>query len=631
MSGLFIRTTWPHTNEKRAGRERLLLCLLAALLLSTSYTSAQGNGDAKISGKVISRFSLGGEEGNGTVNNGGPTFEVPVSDAKISITAEKQSFRLKTGITGNFNINRLPSGSIHLSIVKEGYEDFSEDVTLTPGDNVVIVELKQAIETLTPAVKTEEVPLVSMRGDTLVFNATAIPLQESDYAIDLLRQFPGVEIKNGQIAVYGKSVSRTYVNGALIFGSSPISALENIKGSEVLTMDVYDEKGIPEKKDGIEREKDKVINIKTRNPILSVTDVRALAYAGADVPAKKGESSQTRYSLSASGKFFSETFQMTGEVVGSNIGMSSLSSKIPYSLPNYQETENASLTLEKHFKDALMGDALRISYSYNDSWSKRESKKETEYFGAGEIPGRNVFSSSASKSKLSSHNFNVNARIWTNPKFELSVSSFLSFSETDNRIVRSEKTIIQEMSLSQNPLERSKDNSWRAGGSLSFTPIINKKRLFLLEGSYMREERKSPSSQSDTLSSSYVRRHLVREGNGMSEDYSLSISKLLFQKVSQRGSVGLRLSYGWTHTKEERDRLSYNLFPIRTDDPAGTYDYTYTITGNLANVEFNFSRNSKSRGSLSLAAISHKVGDTERFPASPKTGKTTIPCFPAHP
>ena len=563
----------------------------------------------------------------GSENSPGLSLEIPISDAKVTITAERQSFKLRTSTTGNFSSRGLPSGSVHLSIVKEGYEEFSEDVVLTPGDNVIIVELKQEIETLNPAVKTEEVPLVSMRGDTVVFNTAAIPLQESDYAIDLLRQFPGVEVKNGQIAVFGKSIARTYVNGALIFGSSPIAAMENIKGSEVLTMDVYDEKGVMERKDGIEREKDRVINVKTRNPILSATDVRTIAYAGVDGNAEKGESPQARYSLGASGKFFSETFQLTGEVVGSNLGMTSTSSKLPFVMPNYQESKNASFSMEKRFKDALMGDALRLSYTYGDSWSKRESKKETEYFAAGDVPGRNFYTSSWSRSKQSSHNFNADAKIWTNPNFELSISSFLSFSDSDNRVDRSEKTVVQELSMSQSPTDKSTDKSWRVGGNLSFTPISRKKRLFTVDASYLREENKFPSFQLDTLSSSFVKRHLVKDGEGKTENISLSIGKNLFQRSSENGSFGLRASYEWSHSTNGKEQLSYNLFPTRTDDPAGTYNYTYKVTSNKAGLEFNFSKGAKSRGSLSLTAVTHKVSDQERVPES-LAGKTYFSLLP---
>ena len=627
MSNPARRTFGSRAIGNGAGWALLILSLILLLFLPIQPASAQGNGGAKVSGKVISRFSLGGEEMEGSENSAGLSLEIPISDAKVTIAAGRQSFKLKTGTAGNFSCRGLPSGNVHLSIVKEGYDEFSEDVVLAQGDNVIIVELKKEVETLNPAVKTEDVPLVSMRGDTLVFNTAAIPLQESDYAIDLLRQFPGVEVKDGQIAVYGKSVSRTYVNGALIFGSSPMAAMENIKGSEVLTMDVYDEKGVMERKDGVEREKDRVINVKTRNPILSATDVRTMAYAGVDEKEEKGGSSQARYSLGASGKFFSETFQLTGEVVGSNMGMASTSSRLPFVMPNYQENKNASFSMEKHFKDALMGDALILSYSYGDTWSKRESEKETEYFAAGDLPGRNVYSSSRSRIKQSSHNFNVNAKIWTNPKFELTASSFLSFSDSFNRTDHTEKTAVGDLSMRQNPLDNSEEHSWRVGGDLSFTPISRKKRLFTVDASYLREENKFPSFQLDTLSTSYVKRHLVREGEGKTENISLSASKHLFQKTSENGSFGLRASYGWSHSTNGRDRLSYNLFPTRMDDAAGTFDYTYKVTSNRAGLEFNFSKGSKSRGSISLAAVAHKVSDLERIPET-KTSETYFSLLP---
>ena len=598
----------------------VLLSLLASFLLPLSPAFAQGKEEAKASGKVVSRFNLGDEK---------LSFDLPVPDARVSISAGRQSFKVKTGTAGDFIVNGIPAGGIHLLISKEGYKEFSEDIVLTPGDNVIIVELMQEVQTLDPAIKTSDVPLASMRGDTLVFNAAAIPLQESDYAIDLLRQFPGVEVKDGQIAVFGKSIARTYVNGALVFGSSPMSAMENLKGSEVLTMDVYDEQGVLERRDGIERDKDRVINVKTRNPVLSVTDVRVMAYAGADERGKNDKSLQGRYSIGASGKFFSELFQMTGEALGSNAGMSSTTSKIPFVMPAYQVGKNVSLSLEKRFKDALMGDVLRFSYSYGNTIQKRESENETAYFAAGDVPERNTFSSSSSRAQHTSHNFNVNARVWTNPRFELTLSSFLSFSNSFNNADRSEKIVIQGERMNQSPTDNANDRSWRAGGNLSFSPLSHGKQVFSLDASFLREDIKTSSFQRDTLSSSLIRRHLVRNGAAKTANYSLALRKNLFRKQNENGSVGLSLSYHWSHSQEDRDQLSYNLFPVRTDDPANSYDYTYKVISNRGSLEFDFSRDAKYRGSVSLAAVAQSVSDAERYPASPEMKKAYFSLLPA--
>ena len=597
-----------------------MLYILASSLLTLPPASAQGKREAKASGKVVCRFNLADEIFS---------FDIPVPDAKVSITAGRQSFKVKTGPAGNFMVNGIPAGSIHLLISKDGYKEFSEDIVLTPGDNVIIVELLQEVQTLDPAIKTSDVPLASMRGDTLVFNAAAIPLQESDYAIDLLRQFPGVEVKDGQIAVFGKSIARTYVNGALVFGSSPMSAMENLKGSEVLTMDIYDEQGVLERRDGIERDKDRVINVKTRNPVLSVTDVRVQAYAGVDEREKDGEPLQGRYSVGASGKFFSELFQMTGEALGDNAGITSTASKIPFVMPAYQERRNISLSLEKRFKDALMGDVFRFSYSYGNSVQKRDSKKETTYFAAGDVPERSTFSSSSSHTQHATHNFNVNVRVWTNPRFELTLTSFLSISDSFNKADHSEKTVVQGSCMNQSPVDNANDRSWRAGANLSFSPLSHGKQLFSLDAGFLREENRASSSQLDTLSSSLIKRHLVKGGTAKTENYSLAIRKTLFRKQNENGSAGLSLSYHWSHSLEDRDQLSYNLFPDKVDDPANTYDYTYKTISNRAKLEFDFSKDAKYRGNVSLTAVSQRISDAERYPAAPEIKKSYFSLLPA--
>jgi hypothetical protein len=42
---------------------------------------------------------------------------------------------------------------------------------------------------------------------------------------------PGVEVNQttGEIRISGKNVARSYVNGALIFGLTPMDAMENLR------------------------------------------------------------------------------------------------------------------------------------------------------------------------------------------------------------------------------------------------------------------------------------------------------------------------------------------------------------------------------------------------------------------
>ena len=210
-------------------------------------------------------------------------YDFPVQGAEVELVCRQDTLKTVTDLRGGFSFSSLVSGVIHMSIKKDGYATFSESFEIVPGENVILVDLSPSGGDIEPAVASSRPPVMMMKGDTLVYNAAAIDTREGDYAIDILKQFPGVEVQGRSIRIVGQSVRRTYVNGALIFGRDPMSSMENLKGEQVLTMDVYKEKSPEEAIDGDVRPKDLVINIKTKDPIFSVTDIQARAIAGVDM------------------------------------------------------------------------------------------------------------------------------------------------------------------------------------------------------------------------------------------------------------------------------------------------------------------------------------------------------------
>ena len=83
--------------------------------------------------------------------------------------------------------------------------------------------------------------MLTVKGDTLVYNAVAVRTFEGDETIKIVEQLPGVLTSENGVSVMGKDISRTYVDGKLIFGSDPRAALQNLLANDVLKIRVYDE------------------------------------------------------------------------------------------------------------------------------------------------------------------------------------------------------------------------------------------------------------------------------------------------------------------------------------------------------------------------------------------------------
>ena len=77
-------------------------------------------------------------------------------------------------------------------------------------------------------------------GDTVVFNADAFQLSEGSMLDDLIRQLPGVELKEGgEIYVNGNKVDELLVNGKNFFKGDAKVALENLPAYTVQNVKAY--------------------------------------------------------------------------------------------------------------------------------------------------------------------------------------------------------------------------------------------------------------------------------------------------------------------------------------------------------------------------------------------------------
>ncbi|MGI6242997.1 MAG: outer membrane beta-barrel protein [Prevotella sp.] len=91
-------------------------------------------------------------------------------------------------------------------------------------------------------VKATKIKMV-MRGDTLVYDATAFKLSEGSMLDALIQQLPGATLEDGVIKVNGRTVSSLLVDGRDFFKGDAKKALENLPAYTVDKVKVYDKRG----------------------------------------------------------------------------------------------------------------------------------------------------------------------------------------------------------------------------------------------------------------------------------------------------------------------------------------------------------------------------------------------------
>ena len=83
------------------------------------------------------------------------------------------------------------------------------------------------------------------KGDTIVYNANAFKLPDGSMLDDLIRQLPGVEMKdNGEIFVNGRKLDFLQLNGKDFFGHNNKIMLENLPYYIVENLKVFEQKSI---------------------------------------------------------------------------------------------------------------------------------------------------------------------------------------------------------------------------------------------------------------------------------------------------------------------------------------------------------------------------------------------------
>lgn len=193
----------------------------------------------------------------------------PVDFATVSVinsadsTLEKSSV---SGKTGAFEINGLRNGNYKLIVAQLGLKTFVRPFSITaakPAVDFGTLPMKKDVHNLNEvAVNGIKAP-VTVKKDTVEFNAGSFKTQANDNVEQLLKKIPGMEVdKDGKVTANGKDVKKVMVDGREFFGNDPKAATKNLPADAVDKVQVIDDKTDKAKNTGIDDgQRDKVVNL----------------------------------------------------------------------------------------------------------------------------------------------------------------------------------------------------------------------------------------------------------------------------------------------------------------------------------------------------------------------------------
>lgn len=226
--------------------KRVVWFILAGLCLSIAGFAQSNN----LTGDVM------GEKG------------APLISATVVLLNPKDSTLEFFGITnekGHFEVKSIRGGNYLMQVAYLGYQSFYKNLTIpygTSNDFGIVVLKPKPIDIKEVQVVGEYVPL-TIRHDTIEFNARAFRTKSDANVEELLKKLPGIEVdRAGNIKALGKDVKKVLVDGKEFFGNDPKVATKNLPADAIDKVQLYDKRSDESEFTGIDDgTRDKTVNL----------------------------------------------------------------------------------------------------------------------------------------------------------------------------------------------------------------------------------------------------------------------------------------------------------------------------------------------------------------------------------
>jgi hypothetical protein len=169
---------------------------------------------------------------------------------------------------GTFTFNNVKNTEYILKVSLISFLPLQQHVAAssTAINDLGVIAIKPIAKELFEVVIREAKAPLTIRGDTIEYDATTFKAPPGSTVEDLLRRLPGIEVDaSGNLKTQGKDVKRVYVDGKTFFGDDPKGATKNLDANAVSKVQVFDEKSEQSKLTGVDDGvKEKAMNLELK-------------------------------------------------------------------------------------------------------------------------------------------------------------------------------------------------------------------------------------------------------------------------------------------------------------------------------------------------------------------------------
>lgn len=239
-----------------------------------------------------------------------PLVGANVALYRLSSSGDKQLVAgAMSDAQGRFTIRQVPLERLALEVSYIGYKSYQDELTITSGLDLGVLQLEEDTHLLEVVVVEGKATDMTVRGDTIAFNADAYKVPQGAMLEELVKRLPGAEIdENGQITIGGQPVEKIMLDGKEFFSGDTKVAMRNLPATMVSQLEFLNQQSDEARITGFDDDEEQtVLNIRTRPDMRQGTFGHALAGYGLD----------NRYELNGLLNYFSTEHQLT-LLAGSN-------------------------------------------------------------------------------------------------------------------------------------------------------------------------------------------------------------------------------------------------------------------------------------------------------------------------
>lgn len=511
-------------------------------------------------------------------------------------------------VQAEYKCDRYFKDSVSVQISYVGYKAYRNQFSVDDFNRGIYVNMKEDEQAIGQIVVLGNSVAMVIKGDTTIYNASAFKTMDGDRFTELIKQLPGVEIRNNKIYAEGQEIKRVYVDGRNMFGINAGYALSDLEASDVKNVKVYDEENALAKRVGDDNApKDKVMDVVTHN--------KRTVLKGGTIEALGGASFEQDYSGRHEIRH-REVGAVYRNTEAGNVRLEISNSKDDGN--NDQIASGSKTAPLKQFKSYLLheyrrGDSTTVmTYAnFNRDKSQKMDEISTDYFSTPEYAYRFVRSRRDDENKayaVSVGNQLILLRkassISTNFNFQYDGLDALSLAGTDQNI--------DDNTTWTHTWNSNKNRKYELDAIINYRRYFSPQTSLFANMAVSYDHSAGSGWNVDTLASDPGLR--VRLNNRLrSNIFSCSAVCEVDRRISEHSNLVVAYTIRYQHQNSEYVATDYLDTAKGKLDSINTYDYTVNSLWNALSGQWVYTKND-TRLEVVLQGILYNVNRDDRFP-----------------